>query len=87
MESVLDALLQYAQDQRLGGGLTWEYWRLLRQAKEAREVLESRLSAPDAQALARFLALREKADWLESRALFRCGLSMGVELGRMGQGM
>ena len=39
MESVLDALLQYAQEQRLGGGLTGEYWRLLRRLEGAREEL------------------------------------------------
>ena len=42
MESILDALFQYAQERRLGPTLPGEYWGLLRRMEVERE----RLSAP-----------------------------------------
>ncbi len=89
MTTLLDALYLYAQDKRIGPLLSAqgdEYRQLLRRIARDRTELEGLLEGRAAELLARCTDHRGELEQLEGMALFRCGLSLGLELGCMAHG-
>lgn len=89
MTSLLDALYTYAQEQRMGpalGQLGAEFHAAYRLAGEEREALENTLEGQAAQLFARYLDHQAESGLGQSTALFRCGLSIGLELGALAHG-
>ncbi|WP_300636917.1 hypothetical protein [uncultured Oscillibacter sp.] len=83
MEGFLRALCEYAQDQRVTPYLeTWEYRRATYDLEEDWTAFRSTLTAEQARILDALLNRERNAACLEDQAIFSCGLSMGVGLGR-----
>lgn len=84
MEGFLRALYEYAQDQRVMSYLeTWEYRRATYDLEEDWTAFRSTLTAEQARILDALLNRERNAACLEDQAIFSCGLSMGVGLGRL----
>ncbi len=84
MEGFLRALYEYAQDQRVTPYLeTWEYRRATCDLEEDWASFRSTLTAEQARILDTLLDRERNAACLEDQAIFSCGLSMGVGLGRL----
>lgn len=84
MEGFLRALYEYAQDQRVTPYLeTWEYRRATCGLEEDWASFRSTLTAEQGQRLKALLDRERNAACLEDQAIFSCGLSMGVGLGRL----
>lgn len=84
MEGFLRALCEYAQDQRVTPYLeTWEYRRATYDLEEDWTAFRSTLTAEQEQRLKALLDRERNAACLEDQAIFSCGLSMGVGLGRL----
>ena len=84
MEGFLRALCEYAQDQRVTPYLeTWEYRRATYDLEEDWTAFRSTLTAEQARILDALLNRERNAACLEDQAIFSCGLSMGVGLGRL----
>ncbi len=84
MEGFLRALYEYAQDQRVTPYLeTWEYRRATCGLEEDWASFRSTLTAEQEQRLKALLDRERNAACLEDQAIFSCGLSMGVGLGRL----
>ena len=84
MEGFLRALYEYAQDQCVTTYLeTWEYRRATCDPEEDWTAFRSTLTAEQEQRLKALLNRERNAACLEDQAIFSCGLSMGVGLGRL----
>lgn len=84
MEGFLRALYEYAQDQRVTPYLeTWEYRRATYDLEEDWTAFRSTLTAEQTRILDALLNRERNAACLEDQAIFSCGLSMGVGLGRL----
>lgn len=84
MEGFLDALYEYAQEQGIAPYLeTWEYRRATYDLEADWTAFRSTLTAEQGRDLAALLTRERTAEYLEEGAVFRCGLSMGVGLGRL----
>lgn len=84
MKGFLDALYEYAQDQGITPYLeTREYRRAICDLEEDWETFRSTLTAEQDRDLAALLIREKKAEYLGEEAVFRCGLSMGIGLGRL----
>lgn len=84
MEGFLRALYEYAQDQRVTTYLeTWEYRRATCGLEEDWASFRSTLTAEQEQRLKALLDRERNAAYLEDQAVFSCGLSMGIGLGRL----
>ena len=84
MEGFLRALCEYAQDQRVTPYLeTREYRRATYDLEEDWTAFRSTLTAEQARILDALLNRERNAACLEDQAIFSCGLSMGVGLGRL----
>ena len=77
MEQILDVLYNYIQENRIAYYLNGdpEYCLAGRRMDEAEEWLEANLPA----------AARAERDFRYERALFRCGLGLGLELAGSGR--
>ena len=87
MEQILDVLYNYIQENRIAYYLNGdpEYCLAGRRMDEAEEWLEAKLP-PEARArLERLAAARAERDFRYERALFRCGLGLGLELAGSGR--
>lgn len=84
MKGFLDALYQYAQEQGVAPYLeTWEYRRATYDLEADWTAFRSTLTAEQDKGLAALLTRERNAGYLEEEAVFRCGLSMGIGLGRL----
>ena len=84
MEGFLDALYEYAQEQGVAPYLeTWEYRRATCDLEAAWETFRATLTAEQDRDLAALLGRERNAGYLEEEAVFCCGLSMGIGLGRL----
>lgn len=84
MKGFLDALYQYAQEQGIAPYLeTWEYRRATYDLEADWTAFRSTLTAEQDKGLAALLTRERNAGYLEEEAVFRCGLSMGIGLGRL----
>lgn len=84
MEGFLRALYEYAQDQRVTPYLeTCEYRRATYDLEEDWTAFRSTLTAEQTRILDALLDRERNAACLEDQAIFSCGLSMGVGLGRL----
>lgn len=84
MKGFLNALYQYAQEKRIPSYLeTREYRRMACDLEQDWTAFRSTLTAEQDQRLESLLARGEKIECLEEEAVFCCGLSMGVGLGRL----
>ncbi len=84
MEGFLHALYEYAHDRCVMPYLeTWEYRRTTYDLEEDWTVFCSTLTAEQTQSLNALLSRERKAACLEDKAIFCCGLSIGVGLGRL----
>lgn len=84
MKGFLDALYQYAQEQGIAPYLeTWEYRRATCDLEADWTAFRSTLTAEQDKGLAALLTRERNAGYLEEEAVFRCGLSMGIGLGRL----
>ena len=81
MEQILDVLYNYIQENRIAYYLNGdpEYCLAGRRMDEAEEWLEARAR------LERLAAARAERDFRYERALFRCGLGLGLELAGSGR--
>ena len=84
MEGFLHALYEYAQEKHVLSYLeTWEYRRATYDLEEDWTAFRSTLTAEQARILDTLLDRERNAACLEDQAIFSCGLSMGVGLGRL----
>jgi hypothetical protein len=84
MEGFLDALYEYAQEQRIAPYLeTREYRRATYDLEAEWRAFRSTLTAEQDRDLTALLARERNAEELEKEAVFCCGLSMGIGLGRL----
>ena len=86
MPTLLDLLYQYAQEQRMGAALSAagpDFHAACRLAEKARTELEGLLEGREAQLLSSYLDHRDQAELEVERAMLRCGVSIGLELGRL----
>ena len=84
MEGFLHALYEYAQEQHVPSYLeTWEYRRATCGLEEDWASFRSTLTAEQARTLDALLNRERNAAYLEDQAVFSCGLSMGIGLGRL----
>ena len=84
MEGFLRALYEYAQDQRVTTYLeTWEYRRATCDLEEDWTAFRSTLTAEQTRILDALLNRERNAAYLEDQAVFSCGLSIGIGLGRL----
>lgn len=84
MEGFLRTLYEYAQDQRVTPYLeTWEYRRATYDLEADWTAFRSTLTAEQDRILDALLNRERNAAHLEDQAIFSCGLSMGVGLGRL----
>ena len=84
MEGFLDVLYEYAQEQGIGPYLeTREYRRATYDLETDWACFRSTLTAEQDQDLAALLTRERNAEELEEEAVFCCGLSMGIGLGRL----
>ena len=84
MEGFLDALYEYAQEQRIAPYLeTWEYRRATYDLEAEWRAFRSTLTAEQDRDVTALLARERNAEELEKEAVFCCGLSMGIGLGRL----
>ena len=84
MESFLDALFEYAQEKEIVSYLeTREYRRATSDLEEHWAAFRSTLTAEQTRILDALLNRERNAACLEDQAIFSCGLSMGVGLGRL----
>lgn len=84
MEGFLDVLYEYAQEQGIGPYLeTREYRRATYDLEADWACFRSTLTAEQDRDLMALLARERDAGELEEEAVFCCGLSMGVGLGRL----
>lgn len=84
MEGFLDALYEYAQEQGMAPYLeTREYRRATCDLEADWTAFRSTLTAEQDKGLASLLTRERNAGYLEEEAVFRCGLSMGIGLGRL----
>ncbi len=84
MDGVLHALFAYVQEERIGPCLeTREYRRAVCGLEENWEVFRSTLTEEQLQRLDALLEQEQTVGRLEERAVFRCGLSLGIGLGRL----
>lgn len=84
MEGFLDVLYEYAQEQGIAPYLeTWEYRRTTYDLEADWTAFRSTLTAEQEQDLAALLARERNAGYMEEEAVFCCGLSMGIGLGRL----
>ena len=81
MEQILDVLYNYIQENRIAYYLNGdpEYCLAGRRMDEAEEWLEANAR------LERLAAARAERDFRYERALFRCGLGLGLELAGSGR--
>ena len=87
MLDILDVLYNYIQENRIAYYLNGdpEYCLAGRRMDEVEEWLEANLP-PEAMArLERLAAARAERDFRYERALFRCGLGLGLELAGSGR--
>lgn len=84
MEGFLDVLYEYAQEEGVAPYLeTWEYRRATYDLEAEWTAFRSTLTAEQDRDLTALLTRERNAGYLEEEAVFRCGLSMGVGLGRL----
>ena len=84
MEGFLHVLYEYAQDQCVTPYLeTWEYRRATHDLEADWTAFRSTLTAEQDRILDALLNRERNAACLEDQAIFSCGLSMGVGLGRL----
>ena len=84
MEGFLHALYEYAQDRCVMPYLeTWEYRRATCDLEADWTAFRSTLTAEQEQSLKALLDRERKVAYLEDQAIFSCGLSMGIGLGRL----
>ena len=84
MESFLDALFEYAQEKEIVSYLeTREYRRATSELEEHWAAFRSTLTAEQDRRLDQVLTQEKRIGQLEEKAVFRCGLSLGVGLGRL----
>ena len=84
VEGFLRALYDYAQDERVSAFLeTREYQRAIYDLEENWISFRSGLTVEQGRMLDALLAREQKIGWLEEEAVFCCGLSFGVGLGRL----
>lgn len=84
MEGFLRTLYEYAQEQRITPYLeTWEYRRATYDLEADWTAFRSTLTAEQDRILDALLNRERNAACLEDQAIFSCGLSMGVGLGRL----
>ena len=90
MTTLIDLLYQYAQEHRMAAALSAagpEFHTACRLAEqeqgELEGLLEGLLEGRAAGLFSRYLDHRTQADLEEHLALFRCGLALGQELGRL----
>ena len=84
MEEYVKVLYEYAQDEKVPTYLeTWEYRRAVFDLEEKWSEFRSRLTAEQGKWLDALLDQERKAGYLEEKAVFYSGLSIGVGLGRL----
>lgn len=86
MTTLIDLLYQYAQEHRMAAALSAagpEFHIACRLAEQEQRELEGLLEGRAAGLFSRYLDHRTQADLEEHLALFRCGLALGQELGRL----
>lgn len=84
MKGFLDALYEYAQEQGIAPYLeTREYRRATYDLETDWTAFRSTLTAEQDKGLAALLTRERNAEELEEEAVFCCGLSMGIGLGRL----
>lgn len=86
MESLLEALHLYAQENRVMsclGERREEYQRLNQLAGKDHAFLENALEGEAAAAFARYLSLSTDINMLEGMAMLRCGISIGLEIAKL----
>ena len=86
MNTLLDALYTYAQEQRMGPLLAEneeDLHCLTELIDHDENFLRSSLQGPAAEAFSRYVDHSDEASYLRDQALLRCGLSIGLELSRL----
>ncbi|WP_300411940.1 hypothetical protein [uncultured Oscillibacter sp.] len=84
MEGYLQALYDYVQEARIAACLeTWEYRRATYDLEADWTAFRATLTADQDRRLDALLTRERSAGALEDEAVFRCGLSIGVGLGRL----
>ena len=84
MEGFLDALYEYAQERKVTAYLEdWEYRRIMEGLEEDWTAFRATLTAGQDRRLEALLTRERDVEELEESAVFRCGLSMGIGLGRL----
>lgn len=85
MQDIIDYLFEYVQEHRLALCLSAdpEYQDAGRMAERAADWLAANLSQEARGQLERLTDSRLEQGELTERALFRCGLSLGLELGAL----
>ena len=84
MEGFLNALYEYAQERGIAPYLeTREYRRAVCDLEADWTVFRAKLTAEQDRDLAVLLSRERDAEELEEEAVFCCGLSIGVGLGRL----
>ena len=85
MQTLLKSLYAYAQEQKMihtlrAMGVNYQTAR--KKESDTWDTLEKLLSPENAALLTQYMEEKEDADYYEDLALFRCGVSIGLELGR-----
>lgn len=84
MERFLDVLYEYVQEQGIAPYLeTREYRKAAYDLEADWASFRRTLTAEQDRDLAALLAREKNVEDLEDEAVFRCSLSMGIELGRL----
>lgn len=84
MEGFLGALYEYAQEREVTAYLeAWEYRRIMEGLEEDWAAFRAALTAEQDRRLEALLARERDVEELGESAVFRCGLSMGIGLGRL----
>ncbi len=84
MDGYLRALFEYAQEEGVAPCLeSREYRRAAYGLEEGWEAFRSTLTAEQARRLDALLGQERSVGYLTEKAVFRCGFSAGVELGRI----
>lgn len=84
MEGFLNVLYEYAQEKGIVPYLeTREYRRAIYDLEEDWTAFRATLTAEQDRDLAALLARERNVERLEEKAVFCCGLSIGVSLGRL----
>ena len=86
MATLIDCLHQYAQEEQMAAVLSAagpDFRTARHLAEKVQTELEGLLKGREAQLFSAYLDNRDQVELEEDLAIFRCGLSVGLELGRL----